>query len=182
MGRVTVVLGSKNDLRVLIAMENGQAAEGARAIFKEQKADVIQIAESKGDALERFGQTHFNFILVEDSFSDLGGVDFVRFVRMLASPTSIAPIIMCMKNPSRQSVIAARDAGVNKMIILPFTTATLLKSLADIMLHPKPFIQVTGYSGPDRRQSKKAYGGLERRIRQEGAMPIEKLQRYFKGE
>lgn len=176
------MLGSKHDLRVLIAMENQQAANGARAIFKEQGAAVIQVAESKADALERFTNIHFNFILIEDSFSDLGGLDFARFVRMLASPTSIASIIMCMKNPSKDEVIRARDAGVNKMIVMPFTTATLLKGVADLMLHPKPFIQVTGYGGPDRRQSRKAYGGIERRVRQEGLMPIEKQKLYFKGE
>ncbi len=177
-----MALGSKHDLRVLIAMENGQAADGAREIFKEQSVATVQIAESKADALERLGQTSFNLILLEDSFSDLGGIEFARFIRMIAGPTSVCSILFCMKNPDKNSVIQARDAGVNKMIIMPFTTAGLLKSLADIMLHPKDFLQVTGYSGPDRRQSKKAYGGRERRVRQEGLIPVEKLQKLFKGQ
>jgi two-component system chemotaxis response regulator CheY len=176
-----VALGGKEDIRVLIAMANGQAALGARAVFKEQRAGVIQVAEGKQDALERMQNTAFNLLLIEDTFSDLGGIDFVRFVRMTNSPTSVAPVIFAMKDPSKASVMEARDTGVNKMVIMPFTTASLLKNLADIMLNPRPFIRVTGYSGPCRRLQPPGYGGFERRKKQEGALPVEKQVKLFKG-
>lgn len=175
------MLGSKKDLRVLIALANGQAAEGARAVFKEQRAESNIIAEGKQEALELMQHNAFNLLLVEDTFSDLGGVDFVRFVRMMNAPISVAPIIYAIKDPDRAKVIEARDAGANKMIVMPFTTASLLKNLKDIMLNPKPFIRVTGYSGPCRRQQTVARKGLERRQSQQGALSVEKQQKLFKG-
>lgn len=175
------MLGSKKDLRVLIALANGQAAEGARAVFKEQGADRNQIAEGKRDALELMNNTAFNLLLVEDTFSDLGGIDFVRFVRMMNAPISVAPIIFAMKEPDREKVIEARDAGVNKMIIMPFTTASLLKNLKDIMVSPTPFIRVTGYSGPCRRKQNIAISRPDRRKSQQGALSVEKQQKLFKG-
>ena len=181
MGLICVALGKKSDLRVLIAMANGQAAKGARAVFKEQGAETFQIAEGKRDALEKMQTTAFNLLLVEDTFSDLGGVDFVRFVRMTNGPMSVAPVIFALKEPSRDSVLEARNAGVNKMVVMPFTTANLLKNLADIMLNPRPFIRVTGYDGPCRRLQKAARTGPERRKVQDGALSVEKQQKLFRG-
>ncbi len=175
------MLGSKKDLRVLIALANGQAAEGARAVFKEQGADRNQIAEGKRDALELMNNTSFNLLLVEDTFSDLGGVDFVRFVRMMNAPISVAPIIFAIKDPDRNKVIEARDAGANKMVIMPFTTAGLLKNLKDIMLNPGLFIRVTGYSGPCRRKQEVVLNRPDRRKSQQGALSVEKQQQLFKG-
>ena len=176
-----MALGNKADLRVLIGMANGQAAEGARAVFKEQGAEIFQIAEGKQDALSKMQTTAFNLLLVEDTFSDLGGIDFVRFLRMTNSPISVAPVIFALKEPNRDSVLQARNAGVNKMIVMPFTTASLLKNLAEIMLHPRDFVRVTGYAGPCRRLQTAAHKGLERRKTQEGALSVEKQQKIFKG-
>ena len=175
------MLGSKSDLRVLIALANGQAAKGARAIFKEQGAEHYKVADGKQSALELMQHHSFNLLLVEDTFSDLGGVDFIRFVRMTNAPVSVAPIILAMKNPERSTVVEARDAGVNKMIVMPFTRASLLKNLKDIILNPKPFVRITGYSGPCRRQQAQPLKGPERRKGQEGALSIEKQQQLFKG-
>lgn len=176
-----MVLGSKTDLRVLIAMANGQAAKGARAVFKEQKSQTFQIAEGKQDALEKMAQTPFNLVLVEDTFSDLGGIDFVRFIRMTNLSTSVAPVIFAMKNPSKETVMQARDAGVNKMVIMPFSAASLLKNLADIMLNPRPFVRITGFNGPCRRMQAVGHKGAERRHKVEGILTIEKQQQLFKG-
>ena len=176
-----MALGSKEDLRVLVAMDNGQAALGARTVFKEQKVATVQVAEGKQDALNKMQAVAFNLLLIEDSFSDLGGVDFVRFVRMTNSPMSVAPIIFAMKEPNKQTVMEARDAGVNKMVIMPFTTASLLKNLADIMLNPRPFVRVTGYSGPCRRLQAKAIPGPDRRKTDEGQLSVEKQEKLFKG-
>lgn len=176
-----MALGNKSDLRVLIGMANGQAAEGARAVFKEQGSEIFQIAEGKQDALSKMQTTPFNLLLIEDTFSDLGGIDFVRFLRMTNSPISVAPVIFALKEPNRDSVLQARNAGVNKMIIMPFTTASLLKNLAEIMLHPRPFVRVTGYAGPCRRLQAGAYNGPERRKTQEGTLSVEKQQKIFKG-
>jgi len=181
MGLICVALGKKSDLRVLIAMANDQAAKGARAVFKEQAAEIFQIAEGKRDALEKMQTTAFNLLLVEDTFSDLGGVDFVRFVRMTNGPMSVAPVIFALKEPNRDSVLEARNAGVNKMVVMPFTAAGLLKNLADIMLNPRPFIRITGYDGPCRRLQKAAHAGPERRKVQDGALSVEKQQKLFRG-
>lgn len=176
-----MALGSKEDLRVLIAMENGQVALGARTVFKDQKVATVQVAEGKQDALDKMQAVAFNLLLIEDTFSDLGGVDFVRFVRMTNTTMAVAPVLLAMKDPNRERVMEARDAGVNKMVIMPFTGAVLLKNLADIMLNPRPFIRVTGYSGPCRRLQAKAIPGPDRRKVDEGQLSVEKLQKIFKG-
>ncbi|SDD82634.1 MULTISPECIES: response regulator [Kordiimonas] len=174
-------LGEKSDLRVLIAMANGQAAVGARAVFKEQGAAVFQIAENNRDAMEKMNVEQFNLLLVEDTFPDIGGIDFCRFIRMMNAPISVAPIIYAMKDPDRESVNQARNAGVTKMVVMPFTTASLIKNLDDILLRPKPFIRVTGYYGPDRRVGGGDYSGPERRKKQQGVFAVANQKKVFKG-
>lgn len=175
------MLGEKKDLRVMIAMANGQAAIGARAVFKEQGADTFIVAENNRDAMEKMKVYPFNLLLVEDSFPDIGGIDFVRFIRMMNAPISVAPIIYAMKEPSRESVQQARNAGVTKMVVMPFTTASLVKNLEDILTRPKSFIRVTGYYGPDRRNGGDGYKGPERRKAQKGVFPVANQRKVFKG-
>lgn len=174
-------LGEKTDLRVLIALANGQAARGARAVFKEQGAAGFAVVENNREAMERIQAEQFNLVLIEDTFPDLGGIDFCRFIRMMNAPLSVAPIIYAMKEPSRETVVEARNAGVNKMVVMPFTTASLMKNLEDILVRPKPFIRVTGYYGPDRRVGSGTYSGPERREKQQGMFPVSNLKKVFKG-
>ncbi|NVJ99477.1 MAG: response regulator [Alphaproteobacteria bacterium] len=174
-------LGQKSDLRVLIAMANGQAAIGARAVFKEQGAATFIVVENNREAMQQMNSHQFNLLLVEDTFPDLGGIDFVRYIRMTNSPVSVAPIIYAMKEPSQKTVTEARNAGVNKMVVMPFTTASLVKNLDDILLKPKPFIRVTGYYGPDRRVNTNEYTAAERRKKQHGLFPVANQQKVFKG-
>jgi DNA-binding response OmpR family regulator len=176
-----VALGEKSDLRVLIAMENGQAAIGARAVFKEQGAEAFAVVENNREAIERIRTQTFNLLLVEDSFPDIGGIDFCRYIRFLNSPLSVAPIIYAMKEPSRESVMEARNAGVTKMVVMPFTTASLVKNLDSILSAPRPFIRVTGYYGPCRRIGGGDYSGPERRKKQQGVFSVANQRKVFKG-
>jgi len=176
-----VSLGEKSDLRVMIAMANGQAAVGARAVFKEQGAECFMVVENNREATERMKSQSFNFLLVEDTFPEIGGIDFCRYVRFLNAPLSVAPIIYAMKEPSRESVVEARNAGVTKMVVMPFTTASLVKNLESILNAPRPFIRVTGYYGPCRRIGGTGYKGPERRKKQQGVFGIDKLRKVFKG-
>ncbi|TNE62256.1 MAG: response regulator [Alphaproteobacteria bacterium] len=175
------MLGDKSDLRVLIALENGQAAVGARAVFKEQRAAHIVIADNNRVAMEHMKTTAFNLLLVEDTFPDTGGLDFCRFIRFQNAPISVAPILYAIKEPDRTKVIQARDAGVNKMLAMPFTTASLVKNLDSVIDDPKPFIRVTGYYGPNRRMGTGGYQGPERRTGQKGLFPVENLRKVFRG-
>lgn len=174
-------LGAASDLRVMIAMENGQAAIGARAVFKEQGAETFVVVADNREATERIKTQSFNLLLVEDTFPDIGGIDFCRYIRFLNSPLSVAPIIYAMKEPSRESVMEARNAGVTKMVVMPFTTASLVKNLESILTSPRPFIRITGYYGPCRRQGGAEYRGPERRKKQQGIFSVEKLAKVFKG-
>lgn len=177
-----MALGKKEDMRVLLALSNGQAADGARGVFKQIGANAIKAVEDKKTALEALGHGDFNFLLVEDTFSDLGGLDFCRFVRMVNKSVSYAPQILCMKAPDKAKVMQARDAGINKIILMPFTTGSLIKTVQDMMLYPRPFVQISGYDGPCRRHTAPAVRTQnERRKEQEGLIDIPKLQSIFKG-
>jgi len=176
-----VSLGNKSDLRVLICMANGQAAIGARAVFKEQGAASYIVVDNNREALERMKADSFNLVLIEDTFPDVGGIDFSRYIRFLNAPLSVAPIVYAMKEPSRETVMEARNAGVTKMIVMPFTTASLVKNLESILDDPQPFIRVTGYYGPCRRMQAGGHKGPERRLKQQGVFPVENLRKVFKG-
>ncbi|WP_417451879.1 response regulator [Kordiimonas sp.] len=174
-------LGEKSDLRVLIALENGQAAIGARAVFKEQRAAHIVVAEDNRVAMEHIKTTPFNLILLEDTFPDTGGLDFCRFIRFQNAPISVAPIIYAIKEPDRQKVMEARDAGVTTMLAMPFTTASLIKNLDSVLSEPKLFVRVTGYYGPCRRNSAMPFSGPDRRKAQKGVFPVANQRKVFKG-
>ncbi len=163
------------DLRVMLAFANLQAASGIKEVLKQHKVPRIFVPEHDQEAVMELQNRSFNLLIVEETFPKLSGIDFCKFIRLTSGPTSIAPIIYGVHSPSRESVIEARDAGVNKIAIMPFTGASLMRAVEGVLKETRPMVRALGYTGPERRINKQpeAYKGRERRIKDGKTLPIE---------
>jgi DNA-binding response OmpR family regulator len=71
---------------------------------------------------------------------------------------------MLTAHSERSRVLAARDAGANEFCCKPVTAIELRRKLTAIINHPRPFIKISNYFGPDRRRHNDSkYVGPERR-------------------
>ena len=72
------------------------------------------------------------------------------------------PIIMITAHSERPRIIAARDAGINEFVMKPVSAKTLFSRLNAVIEHPRRFVRIEEYFGPDRRR-RKMFVDFERR-------------------
>jgi len=106
-------------------------------------------------------------IIAEYDIPPDNGVAFVRRVRTdPQSPNRFVPIILTSANWQWAQIAAARDAGVNEILVKPVSAKALGLRVDAVINRPRPFVQIDDYFGPDRRRQDKDYGGRERRRKQ----------------
>lgn len=91
-------------------------------------------------------------ILVEHSGEGLDGLVFTRRLRRSILVCRTAPVIMVTATATAAAILGARDAGVHEFLRKPFTNADLVRRVEAVTLQPRPWIEATGYVGPDRRR------------------------------
>ncbi len=147
----------------MLALGNDQAASSLKDMMLRQRIGVATPANNR-DAVEMMLDHTYNMLVIDEHFPDLGGIDFCRFIRLTSSPMAVAPIIFGIHEPNQKKVIAARDAGATKIAVMPFSFATLMKSIEAAATDERPIVQHTSYNGPDRRtRTAPVPGGVDRR-------------------
>lgn len=92
---------------------------------------------------------------------DLKLVNFLRKNR--ASPNKKIVIILVTANLGAQDILSERDSGVNEIVAKPASAEQVITHLYNALGHPRQFIDVEKYHGPDRRRHIRAYDKPDRR-------------------
>jgi two-component system chemotaxis response regulator CheY len=79
------------------------------------------------------------------------------------SPTRDLPIVEMSKLADPDAVLRSRDSGIDTILALPFSGATLTTRLRAMASARPPFIEVSAYVGPDRRRLSRAISFSDRR-------------------
>lgn len=161
-------------IRLMIAMDHDQMREGFKQIVKRAGGVYVAAVSNHKDAVEEMNNRSFNMFMVEDRFPTQGGLDFCRFLRLISGPMSYAPVILGLHEPDKQTIMAARDAGVNAITALPMTPQVFTKTVTTIRDQLPGFVAGTGYFGPDRRK-KPVPVPVERRVTPAKLIPGPKL-------
>jgi len=99
----------------------------------------------------------------------LSGAKFVERLRASpSSPNPFLPVVMFLPlDGTSAELTLARDAGVNEILMKPFTVESLCKKIASIVEEPRIFINSGPYKGPCRRIANTPVPGkMERRVRE----------------
>jgi two-component system, chemotaxis family, chemotaxis protein CheY len=105
-----------------------------------------------------------DLVIVDWEMGDVDGLELVRRIRHEEdTPDRFMPIIMLTAHSEMPRIETARDAGVNEFIIKPLSAETLFKRLDAVIEHPRRFVRVNNYFGPDRRRHTSSYSGKNRR-------------------
>jgi two-component system, chemotaxis family, chemotaxis protein CheY len=167
---------------VMLALANHQTAEALKGVLMQQRMRRVSSAVDNRDAVSQMQEHHYNMIVIEEGFPDLGAADFCRFLRLTNTTLSVAPIIYGIRQAEKERVLAARDAGASKIVLMPLSAKSLVGTLQAAVREIRPFIQTTGFNGPDRRITKaQGYQGPERRKGQYGLLSVEAQNRVLAG-
>ena len=154
------------DVRVLIADHDVRIAHLVRRVLSSFGFSNAELVSSSERVLQRLQQERFDIIVTEKVLEPLDGIELVRAVRAAGTHGSLRrdlPMIMLTAHSERESVEAARDAGISEFIAKPFSAATISSRLIQVIDNPRPFVEANLYVGPCRRRRGEPPPGMQER-------------------
>ncbi len=126
--------------------------------------EIVQTAHAVG-AFEYLENQVLDVVIVSDQAKTIDGIEFSERVR--ASTKIInpeIPVILMTTDADKDRVANVIDAGVNAVLIRPFTAQDLVSQIKEIQLEAVPLVRTKDYFGPNRRaRSDQSYDGVEKR-------------------
>ena len=135
---------------VLLCLTYEQVCKSLHQFFSQEKANRVVYAHDNGEATRKMTEQSFDLFVIDSDFPSFGGIELSQFIRLGDGNMAEAPIIMFMHEPSRTKVISAINAGINEIIVPPFSVTSLKRHLDHLSSNPRPFVRTNNYSGPVR--------------------------------
>ena len=159
------VAASLEKVRFLIVDDNVHMLNIVKTMLRGFGATNVFEARNSQDAVKSLRQDAIDIVLLDYVIGSEDGADFLRRLRRDPdSPAPYVPVIMLTAHAEKTRVETARDAGVNEFCTKPVTPTDLLRKVARVIDHPRPFVRSASYVGPDRRRRDDPdYLGPERR-------------------
>ncbi|MFC6855513.1 response regulator [Marivibrio halodurans] len=119
------------------------------------------------DGHDAFGALKVNpvdIVILDWVMQPVDGLEFTRRLRTdTESPDPFLPIIMLTAHTEKHRIEAARDAGISEFLAKPVTPIDLYSRIHAVIEHPRPFVRIGDYFGPDRRRKIESFLGVSRR-------------------
>jgi CheY-like chemotaxis protein len=105
-------------------------------------------------------------VITSSRVPGLSGLDYTRRIRAgFGSVNRATSIIVMTDTPTSKFLNFAREAGVDEILVRPFTGAAVLARVEAVLLRPRRFVESVNYVGPCRRRRMiEEYGGPLRRF------------------
>jgi CheY-like chemotaxis protein len=154
------------ELSFLVVDDNTHMLSIIKTLLKGFGIRRIHEATDAADAFEEIRATHVDVIILDYALDTLDGIEFAQLVRTAKdSPNPYLPIIMLTAHSERHRVEEARDAGITEFLCKPICATDLYKRIIEVVEHPRSFVKMGSYFGPDRRRrSDDNYRGPEKRV------------------
>jgi len=154
------------DLSFLVVDDNTHMLSIIKTLLKGFGIRRIHEATDAADAFEEIRSTHVDVIILDYALDTLDGIEFAQLVRTAKdSPNPYLPIIMLTAHSERHRVEEARDAGITEFLCKPICATDLYLRIIEVVEHPRSFVKMGNYFGPDRRRRAEGnYRGSEKRV------------------
>jgi CheY-like chemotaxis protein len=138
--RVLIVDSDPHATRILSKMLNG---------FGLTLQTVVDSGEKAKAELDK---SPFELLICEAVFPDMPSADLLHWIRRHGQASvKFLPVVVLTGYTQVANVTAARDSGANNVVKKPVVPNVLLDHLTWSARTPRPFVETSGYSGPDRR-------------------------------
>ncbi len=151
-------------LTMLIVDPNKFSGQLTRDICLGFGFGTVLVVENSLEAIGILGSDEIDVVICDWSLHPHGGAEFIHHVR--ASPgirNNCIPIVVLTAICDRETITAARDAGVHDFLTRPLVMGRLVTCLGRILGMPQGFIRSKNYVGPDRRRKQLPLAGPDRR-------------------
>lgn len=159
-------------------------AEGDRALRRALR-DVllgmgfpsIVLASTSAEAMRMLIAQRPSVLLLDYKLPGGDGLMLTRRLRGDRGDLYHIPIVLMAEAPDAALAMAARDAGVNEIVVKPISVEALILRLMHVLQAPRKFIRNAGFIGPDRRRLGERRRLMERRLHPTDPPDQERRQR-----
>ena len=144
--------------RVLVVDDHSVTVGLIKDVLYAGGATSVQTAHDGDEALAMLQSFSPHLLVTDWQMPGMSGLALTRTVRgaVTKSDARIAnprlPIILVSAHASAGAVDEARRAGVDEVVVKPFSATSLLKRVAAAANNPRAFVVTDAYVGPDRRR------------------------------
>lgn len=138
---------------------------GVLRSFRFSAVDVLGSSEEAWARLTSEPRLKPDIILLDWHAHPISGEAFARQLRRAEEEVlAETPVIGLIANADRPTVFAARDCGINALLLRPFSATQLMEKVIWTLGQNTDFIRSEHYIGPDRRRFRTGeYLGEKRR-------------------
>ncbi len=149
------------DLSVLIVEDNTPVRDITVSIFKTFGVKKVFTARNGEEGFVEFCIRNPDLVITDWMMHPMDGFEMVHLMRTHSeSPNPYVPVILMTAFTQQNKIVRARDCGITEIMAKPFSTRDLYKRLVQIIEHPRRFVKIDEFFGPDRRRSlKNQYSG-----------------------
>ncbi|WP_413659988.1 response regulator [Maricaulis sp. D1M11] len=138
--------------KVLIVDDNAALRGALRVTLQALGCAQVIETDNAERALTLLKKQHVDLMITDWKMKPLDGIELVRQLRNpMASPAPYLPVIMLTAYSQTEKLRQARNAGVNDVLVKPFTAEGLARCLRSVLTSNRPFIETETFFGPDRR-------------------------------
>ncbi len=161
---VTATSDYLKPISFLIVDDKAYMRKVVKNVLETLGAKLIEEAYDGSEALAAVRSWPPDIILTEWRLYPMTGFDLLKAIRTERGPVRFTPVVMITSETRRERVIQARNTGVSEFVAKPFNAKGLLLRIKEVIERPRPYVDVGGYFGPDRRRRSEVMGeGEERR-------------------
>lgn len=131
-------------------------AEGAK-----EAIDVLTVTQARSKSKYI---TKVDIVLTDWLMSKGNGEELIRWVRTHEKDeVRFLPVVVVSGYATEHLTARARDCGANDTLVKPVSAKGLASRICAVIDHPRMFINVPGFFGPDRRRQQIKFVGPDRR-------------------
>ncbi len=149
---VTATSDYLKPISFLVVDDRGYMRRVIKGILETLGCKRIDEAKDGREALSVMKSWAPDIVISEWLLEPMSGVEMLKAVRADKSNIRFTPIIMITSETRREKVVLARNAGVTEYVAKPFNAKSLILRIKEVIERPRPFVDVGGYFGPDRRR------------------------------
>ncbi|MET0545134.1 MAG: response regulator [Caulobacterales bacterium] len=156
---------------VIVADEHGHVRRLVLEVLRTEGFNNVHVARDGDDLFTKVIEFAPRVVFTTAQLPKTSGLEFTRTVRAGFQGINRALSIIVMTNAATPSFLQdMRKAGVDEVLLCPFSATALMARLESVLLRPRRFIESANYKGPCRRRKMiDEYGGPLRRF----ADPVE---------
>lgn len=143
-------------------------AEGAK-----EAIDILTVTQARAKSKYI---TKIDLVLTDWLMPKGNGEELVRWIRTHEKDeVRFLPVVVISGYATEQLTARARDCGANETLVKPVSAKGLASRICTVIDHPRTFVNVPGFFGPDRRRQQGKFSGPDRRkIKPEQIIQIKK--------